>query len=79
MIAAVDMHYEVVWGVGNNPQQAMTDAHQHIKRWQELTGMEAGKLDIVPIRDDAPLDDDGEELFKYCVFEEENHTQLGLF
>lgn len=64
MIAVVDLLAKAVWGIGNNPQEAMKDA----QRWIAMKpNLQVGKLEYARLSEDADLGTDGETLFQWVL------------
>jgi len=78
MIAAINDKQKVVWGIGRNDAEAITDAHNESKQKPDI---DMGNLRCVPLKPDAPLEYDGVGLFEYCIFNAEKNesTQFDLF
>ena len=79
MFAAVDLKAKTVWGIGFNTADAIADAEKEIKGKPKFMRSNIS-LDCFPLAGDAPLEQDGDTLFKYCLFEAtEDSAQIELF
>ena len=83
MIAAIERKHKVVWGFGPDKTSAVNHAKNTMKEKSFNPGIKPCELELVPMKEDAPLGSDGFELFKHCIIGDvaTNHepAQIGLF
>jgi hypothetical protein len=79
MLAIIERSEKAVWGIGETEALAHADATKALLAWPNH---KPTNLECVQLLEDAPLENDGLYLYRFCMLDSEPPAasqQMGLF